>query len=43
MNYSATSACFSVAGIAFTNRWAALSCLVVALGLLIRGHFKGRP
>jgi hypothetical protein len=42
MNYGAASAFVSLVGILATNRWFALTCLVTALGLLIRGHFKDR-
>lgn len=42
MNYSVASACVSFFGIVATNRWAALACFVVALGLFICGHFKDR-
>lgn len=40
--HSPAAACIAVVGIASPNPWVKLILFIVALGLLIRGHFEGR-
>lgn len=40
--HSIAASCVAVVGIASPNPWGKLVCFVIALGLMVRGHFKGR-